>query len=126
MKSTIVIFLSSLYLLGATEAYQLLKLPSLFEHYKTHQQFEKGLSFSKFIHMHYFEQQTYDNDYQQDMQLPFKSSNRIVSLLNFVILFSPKYILSTTIQFVDAKSYLHFNDDKHNSINLGNIFQPPR
>jgi hypothetical protein len=126
VKNLIVIFLSSLYFLGATEAYQLLKVPNLFEHYKTHQQFEQGLSFSKFIKMHYFQEQTYDNDYQQDMQLPFKSSNRTVSLLNFVTLFAPKISLASAIIFPDAKAYLHFNDEKHLSMNHGNIFQPPR
>lgn len=126
MKNVIVIFLTSLYFLGATEAYQLLKVPSLFEHYKTHQQFERGLSFSKFIKMHYFQEQTFDNDYQQDMELPFKSSNRTVSLLNFVTLFAPKISIANAIIFADAKSYLLFDDEKHISMNHGNIFQPPR
>lgn len=126
MKGTIVILLTSLYLLGATEAYQLLKVPYLFEHYKTHQQFDKGLSFSKFIDMHYFQNQTYDKDYQQDMQLPFKSSNRTISLLNFVTLFTPKQQIATTIFFASNKAYLLFDDEKHASLNHGNIFQPPR
>ena len=126
MKKVIVIFLTSLYLLGATEAYQLLKVPNLFEHYKTHQQFESGLSFSKFIHMHYFQTQTFDSDYQQDMELPFKSSNRTVSLLNFVTLFAPKISIATAVLFADPKVYLHFDDDKNLSMNHGNIFQPPR
>ncbi len=126
MKKAIVIFLTSLYFLGATEAYQLLKVPYLFAHYQTHQQYEQGLSFSKFIHMHYFQVQTFDNDYQQDMQLPFKSSNRTVSLLNFVTLFAPKITVANQLFFVRNKVYLHFDDDKHLSMNHGNIFQPPR
>lgn len=126
MKGTIVILLTSLYLLGATEAYQLLKVPYLFEHYKTHQQFDKGLSFSKFIDMHYFQSQTYDKDYQQDMQLPFKSSNRTVSLLNFVTLFTPKQNIAAAIFFESNKAYPLFDDEKHSSLNHGNIFQPPR
>lgn len=126
MKKAIVILLTSLYLLGATEAYQLLKVPSLIEHYKTHLQFQKGLSFSKFINMHYFQPQTFDSDYQQDMQLPFKSSNRTVSLLNFVTLFSSKISLPNTIWFDDSKEYLYFDDEKHITMNHGNIFQPPR
>jgi hypothetical protein len=126
VKNTIVIFLTSLYLLGATEAYQLMKLPYLFEHYKTHQQFDNGLSFSKFIDMHYFQSQTYDSDYQQDMQLPFKSSNRTVSLLNFVTLFTPKQPVAMAIFFESNKSFRIFDDGKHVSLNHGNIFQPPR
>ena len=84
MRKAAIILLTSLYLLGATEAYQLLKLPFLFEHYKTHQKYTQGLTFTKFINNHYFSTAiNYNSDYQQDMQLPFKSSNRAVSLLNF-------------------------------------------
>ena len=126
MKKAIVIFLTSLYLLGATEAYQLLKLPFLLKHYQTHQQYDHQLGFSKFIKMHYFEVQTYDKDYQQDMQLPFKSSNRTISLLNFVTLFVPKQIVTTNVFFELSRTYLVINDEKHVSFNYGNIFQPPR
>jgi hypothetical protein len=126
VKSAIVIFLTFLYLLSATEAYQLLKVPYVFEHYKTHQQFDKGLGFSKFIEMHYFNNQTYDSDYQQDMQLPFKSSNRTVSMLNFITLFTPKQNIASAVFFKSSKAFPLFNDDKHTSLNHGNIFQPPR
>jgi hypothetical protein len=112
--------------LGATEAYQLLKVPFLFEHYKTHQRFSKDLSFSNFIHMHYVQAQTYDNDYQEDMQLPFKASNRTVSLLNFVTLFVPKQASIHTFYIVFSKSYPIMDDKKHFSSHLGDIFQPPR
>lgn len=126
MRKALVIFLMSLYLLGATEAYQLLKMPFLFEHYKTHQQISANLSFSAFIDMHYFTTTSYDNDYQQDMQLPFKTSNRTISLLNFVSLFVPKQIIVPSIVFENSQAFLHFDDKKHDSNNLKNIFQPPR
>jgi hypothetical protein len=116
----------SLYLLGATEAYQLLKLPYLFEHYKTHKQYSNNLSFSAFIDMHYFTTQTFDRDYQQDMQLPFKSSNRTISLLNFVSLFVPKQAVAPFVAFSVCKNYIIFDDEKHSSNALSNIFQPPR
>jgi len=53
MKKAAVILLTSPYLLGANEAYQLLKLSFLFEHYKTHQKYTEGLTFSKFIKNYY-------------------------------------------------------------------------
>ena len=113
-------------MLGATEAYQLLKLPFLIQHYQTHQKFDKQLGFSKFIKMHYFEVQTYDSDYQQDMQLPFKSSNRAVSLLNFITILVPKQAAMPAVAFDTRKSFLLFDDGKHVSLNHGNVFQPPR
>ena len=126
MKKAIVLFLISLYLLGATEAYQLLKMPFLIAHYQTHQKFDQQLGFSKFIKMHYFEVQTYDSDYQQDMQLPFKSSNRTVSLLNFITLLVPKQPAIPAMVFDTRKLFLLFDDGKHVSLNHGTIFQPPR
>lgn len=113
-------------MLGATEAYQLLKVPFLFQHYKTHQRFDTQLSFSSFINMHYVQSQTYDNDYQEDMQLPFKTSNRTVSLLNFVSFFVPKQVSIHTFFVRSSISYPLMDDQKHVSSNLGDIFQPPR
>ena len=113
-------------MLGATEAYQLMKLPYLFEQYQTHQQIDNGLSFSKFIDMHYFDNQTYDSDYQQDMQLPFKTSNRTVSLLNFVTLFSSKQAYTAAIFYASNQTFRIFDEGQYVFMNYRNIFQPPR
>ncbi len=126
MKKSLTIFLMSLYLLGATEAYQLLKLPNLIAHYKTHQQITSGISFSLFIDMHYFSVQTYDNDFQQDMELPFKSSNRTISLLNFMSVFAPKNFSIQPIEFAISRTYPVVNDRFDLSTKLNAIFQPPR
>jgi hypothetical protein len=120
------IFLMSLYLLGATEAYQLLKLPNLVAHYKTHLEVSNELSFSKFIDMHYFTVQTYDSDFQQDMELPFKSSNRTISLLNFVSVFAPKSISIQPIEFAITRTYALEDDRFDLATKLSAIFQPPR
>ena len=126
MRKATIIFLTTLYILGATEAYQLLKLPFLFEHYKMHQKFNQQLTFSKFINIHYFTTTTYDSDYQQDMQLPFKSSNRTVSLLNFDSYFIAKLFVEPIVFFPSQKKYLLYNDRDYASNKLDNIFQPPR
>jgi hypothetical protein len=126
VRKAATIFLTALYILGATEAYQLLKLPFLFEHYKTHQKFDQQLSFSKFIDIHYFTTATYDSDYQQDMQLPFKSSNRTVSLLNFDSYFIAKLFVEPIVLFISQKEHPLYNDRDYASNKLDNIFQPPR
>jgi hypothetical protein len=126
VRKAATIFLTALYILGATEAYQLLKLPFLFEHYKTHQKFDQQLSFSKFIDIHYFTTATYDSDYQQDMQLPFKSSNRTVSLLNFDSYFIAKLFVEPIVLFTSQKEHPLYNYRDYASNKLDNIFQPPR
>ncbi len=127
MRKAAIILLTSLYLLGATEAYQLLKLPFLFEHYKTHQKYTQGLTFTKFIHNHYFTTAIdYNSDYQQDMQLPFKSSNRAISLLNFDSFFISKQSIVPVMTFNVRIKHLLFDDKDYASNKLNNIFQPPR
>ena len=126
VRKATTIFLTTLYILGATEAYQLLKLPFLFEHYKTHLQYNQHLTFSKFIDIHYFTTATYDSDYQQDMQLPFKSSNRTVSLLNFDSYFTAKLFIEPIVFFTLQKKYPLYNDRDYASNKFDNIFQPPR
>jgi hypothetical protein len=126
VKKSLTIFLMSLYLLGATEAYQLLKIPNLIAHYKTHQQITVGMSFSQFIEGHYFSVQTYDSDFQQDMELPFKSSNRTISLLNFVSVFAPKNFTIQPVVFPINRIYPLVDDRFDLSTKLNAIFQPPR
>jgi hypothetical protein len=127
VRKAAIILLTSLYLLGATEAYQLLKLPFLFEHYKTHQKYTQGLTFTKFINNHYFSTAiNYNSDYQQDMQLPFKSSNRAVSLLNFDSFFMAKQSIVSIMSFNLRIKHLLFDDKDYASNKLNNIFQPPR
>ena len=127
MRKAAIILLTYLYLLGATEAYQLLKLPFLFEHYKTHQKYTQGLTFTKFINNHYFSTAiNYNSDYQQDMQLPFKSSNRAVSLLNFDSFFMAKQSIVSIMSFNLRIKHLLFDDKDYASNKLNNIFQPPR
>lgn len=126
MRKLGIVFITCLYLLGATEAYQFLKIPLLIEHYKTHQQMDKSTTFSKFIEMHYFKTQTYDFDYQQDMQLPFKSSNKTVSLLNFISLLLTKPNFDLKLALVNDKVFcVHYISSWEHSIS-NSIFQPPR
>lgn len=51
---------------------EFLKLPVLIVHYHQHQLRDHKLSFSKFLSMHYSQEDDHDNDRSQDMQLPFK------------------------------------------------------
>ena len=117
----------SLYLLGATEAYQLLKMPYLIEHYKTHKQYNNAFKFF-YVHSYSLFRQIKHTIviYQQDMQLPFKSSNRTISLLNFVSLFVPKQTIQPLVLNRISMDYVLFNDKKHLSNPLENIFQPPK
>ncbi|PZP50221.1 MAG: hypothetical protein DI598_06015, partial [Pseudopedobacter saltans] len=64
------------YLFGTTELHQLMKLPRLIDHYEDFLQKSPESNFYAFFRIHYLISQDpeTDSDYDQDMQLPFKSS----------------------------------------------------
>ena len=82
MKKTISIFFLLVYLFSVTEISQLFKLPVVFEHYAEHKKVEPQISFIQFLEMHYMHGNPKDKDYERDMQLPFKNSTAIVSIVS--------------------------------------------
>jgi hypothetical protein len=72
MKNGIAYFLLGLYLCVSTEAYQLLKVPLLITHFIKHYQLEPDTTLKGFLAEHYSSETVYDEDWQQDMELPFK------------------------------------------------------
>jgi hypothetical protein len=73
MKRVIAIFCLLTYLFGGTDASQVIKFPLLVKHYFKHRQADPSLTVISFLKMHYVGKQPLDADYQQDMQLPFKT-----------------------------------------------------
>ncbi len=63
----------SAFVLSATPARELLKLPVLLEHFREHRQEDPGISWLSFLILHYFNDGPPDSDYARDMQLPFKT-----------------------------------------------------
>jgi hypothetical protein len=66
------ILLLCLYVLSATESYQLLKLPFLIEHYFEHQSQQNHLGVMDFFAMHYTLEHEHAKEHQSDTRLPFK------------------------------------------------------
>lgn len=88
MKQILSGILLCIYLVGATEAYQLLKLPALVTHFADHRFATPGLDIATFLEMHYntSPHDALPADWQQDMQLPFKTHGEnfgIVPLSHF-------------------------------------------
>lgn len=69
-------------MLSATEVHQLLKLPYIFQHFSTHQQANNNITFLQFLDMHYMHGSPKDNDYKDDMRLPFKSADNCTAALS--------------------------------------------
>lgn len=67
-----------LLLFGTTEIHQFLKVPLLFTHYLHHQSSTPGLTLRHFLQLHYSNREhPYDNDDQEDQELPFRSAGTI-------------------------------------------------
>ena len=73
MKHRLARFLLILFLLQNTELGEFLKFPLLLQHYNQHVHLHPGTTVIGFLKMHYFDKTVVDEDYAQDMQLPFKT-----------------------------------------------------
>jgi hypothetical protein len=68
-----VYFLLITYLTSSCEVRQIAKIPSLVEHYIAHKADNQNISVFGFLKMHYLDQQIVDDDFDEDMKLPFKT-----------------------------------------------------
>lgn len=124
VKKVAVVFLTALFFISNTEFHELLKVPVLIAHYLEHKSETPGLTLAGFFSTHYSGNNTKDEDFARDSQLPFKTA---------------EHLSSTTTVFLshfDVKLPVpHFN----NNVNLplyrtsfasfqllSNIWQPPK
>jgi hypothetical protein len=125
VKEKVAIFLLVLYLFGSTDAYQLLKLPQLVGHYVKHKRESPYMTLGSFIKMHYIDPQPFDNDYKQDMQLPFKTVLNVYGRnLPTDVTILPRIIFRPPSDDPGLQPVL--NDDIPPSLLSHTIFQPPK
>jgi len=134
LKKIIAIFLLLQVISNNAFAEELVKLPGLFTHYYHHAQEHKDSpSFLWYLHTHYSDHHQKDahvqkhQDEDNDCNLPFKHCgnccmNAHVPAVGFIAPY-----LSTEYTFVVLKSssYIHEND-RIESLDIGNIWQPPK
>ena len=126
MRRMLAIFLLTVYVVGTTEAYQLLKVPALVVHFIQHAQEDPELDVVNFLRMHYAEDQRMTLDWQQDMQLPFKTHEDGMSLLP--LCYEPM-MFQVLVQHPATDKERIQNDYYLNSapgIYAADIFQPPK
>lgn len=126
MKKCVAIFLLSLYLLSTTEAHQLLKLPLLVQHYFQHKAENNNLTLLSFLEMHYAETVVYDDDYAQDMQLPFKTHAENFCVIAVPLLPTPKFEMQIVFHKIIEQTIPLTNDPGYSFLSTQDIFQPPK
>lgn len=115
-----------LYLFSYTPLKELVKIPVLVGHYIHHIHEHPEMSVQQFISLHYLQGIVMDEDYEQDMQLPFKvldlNSFNIIGLFVQVHRFHPDYVTpGHHVQKIPADySFLYQNPS------LANVFHPPK
>jgi hypothetical protein len=125
VKERMAILLLVVYLFGSTDAYQLLKLPMLVGHYVKHKRESPCMTMGSFFKMHYIDPQPFDNDYKQDMQLPFKTVLNVYGRnLPTDITILPRIVFRAPAENVSLQPVL--NDNIPSSILTYTIFQPPK
>jgi hypothetical protein len=125
LKKLLSISFVIIYLFGATEASQLVKLPKLMQHYLHHQQENPAISLLTFLKMHYAEKFVMDDDYQQDMELPFKTPENCGFMAINSILPEPIQIESKLVE-MPALVFIITQDTFPQSFSPDDFFQPPR
>jgi len=126
LKKIIAILFLTIYLLSVTEAYQLLKLPVIFQHFAEHKKENGKITFLEFLDIHYMHGSPMDKDYERDMQLPFKTSSDCISVI------SPAFVppvITYSIEVTVAVVHQRFFGKKNQLLTssyLANIWQPPK
>ena len=111
--------------MGSTEAYQLLKIGYLVEHYFEHKD-ANDLSLVEFIDVHYIQPSVVDADYAEDMKLPFKSHKECqAQITHFAKL--PSNDFFTDVPYIETNTKIaEYNSPFTGTQYLDEIFQPPR
>ena len=125
MKRVSAIFFFILYLTSTTEASQLMKLPVILQHYHEHRQQDQKISFIAFLDMHYMHGSPHDDDYERDMQLPFKRADHHAVVSPVII--TPPAEFTVVALPPPASTGFFISDDDHLYCKYHHaIFQPPR
>jgi len=103
---------------------EVFKIPNLVSHFIQHRALDDKVDVIDFIVMHYIGEDHIDDDYKEDMELPFKKIEG-QSIIPFAIpvhrtvLEKVQFSILTAIK-VNSKSPEHYNPS------IGCLFKPPR
>ena len=85
----------------------------------------KGITFLEFLDIHYMHGSPMDDDYERDMQLPFKKMNHLVNMTP-VHLKAQASIVTAVILPSKHTEFFIPNDHRVHSKYPSAVFQPPK
>ena len=125
MRRAIASFFLLIYLFSGTELHELVKISAFVSHYAEHKQEDATLNLFAFVKIHYFNGNIIDDDYLEDMQLPFKTADCSHSSLSHVIPLPITIELPVPDAFHPGK-LPHYDQSMLPSAHMADIWQPPK
>lgn len=129
MKRFIGIILLSIYLISTTELKELLKFPTLIEHYFEHKAKDSDITLLDFLTLHYtgnhLENHPIDDDYKQDQKLPFCGHTEFLSF-NFISITPTRFEPNIKFPINKKPKTKALNKTFFDSKFLSSIWQPPK
>ncbi|PJB12922.1 MAG: hypothetical protein CO119_04265 [Flavobacteriales bacterium CG_4_9_14_3_um_filter_40_17] len=125
MKKLASIFLLTIYLFANTSFCELIKIGVFVNHFKEHQFENEDINLYIFVTIHYFSGNVKDDDYDRDMELPFKSHD--VSPTFSVVLLTPsfEYIVIKSVGY-SKHDFRFYKFSNIPTSHLSEIWQPPK
>jgi hypothetical protein len=123
-KVTAYLFLF-VYLFANTELHELAKVGAFVAHFAEHQKENKDITLTEFIEIHYFSGNVIDDDYEQDMKLPFKTTD----CNNFSpthTIPQPVYFTFQPAIFIELAGLPLYDQSVLPASHLADIWQPPK
>lgn len=125
MKRIAALLTLMIYLVGATDANQLLKVPFMIQHFQVHHEQNPQLSVAGFVYMHYINP-VIDDDHEQDMQLPFKKHSSDGCMISAISMPLQKIEVAVPAMPAPARNFSSIYISSYSFQPMVNIFQPPR
>lgn len=98
----------------------------LIKHYVEHKEVNKNMSFIQYLALHYSGNTVYDEDYEDDQKLPFKSIDNFVVSVVPAIITQIDQELTLKIYFFDNPAPVNHSSGFLHNAYLSAIWQPPK
>lgn len=125
-NNIIALFFLSAYLWSATPFREVLKLPALINHLQHHIQHHQESGLFSFLIDHYTQENGTDEDANEDSQLPFKSTDAVVSGTMLAVSPPTSFQLIIHLFPVDKHAFTLMNDNWFGNTFTQSIWQPPK
>ena len=104
---------------------EIFKMGNLVQHFMAHKSHNSEMSVFDFVDIHYLQETKIDEDFAEDMSLPFKSSDNVPTLLVSKPTSNGIHVETITFE-IDSSSLNAYEDRCEYSATLQSIWQPPR